>query len=108
MKTWLRSVAAVLVIGLFPGLPVRAGAVPLTLTLNHQFPATALGSKIDQWFADEVKQASKGEVEIRIFWSGAMGAARENLVMLKNGTIDMAAMSAGYFPAELPDRKSVV
>ena len=35
------------------------------LRMNHQFPAAAAGSKIDQWFADEVKKATGGEVEIR-------------------------------------------
>jgi TRAP-type C4-dicarboxylate transport system substrate-binding protein len=72
------------------------------LKMNHQFPAAAAGSKIDQWFADEVKKATNGEVEITIFWSNALGAAKENLTLLRSGAIDMAGMSAGYFPSELP------
>jgi TRAP-type C4-dicarboxylate transport system substrate-binding protein len=72
------------------------------LRMNHQFPAAAAGSKIDQWFADEVKKATGGEVEIQIFWSNALGAAKENLTLLGSGAIDMAGMSAGYFPAQLP------
>ena len=39
-----------------------------TLKLNSQWPATTAGSKVDQWFADEVKKRTNGEVEIRIFW----------------------------------------
>lgn len=70
--------------------------------MNHQFPAAAAGSKIDQWFADEIKRATNGEIEIQIFWSNALGAAKENLTLLRSGAIDMAGMSAGYFPAELP------
>ena len=72
------------------------------LKMNHQFPAAAAGSKIDQWFADEIKKATNGEVEIQIFWSNALGAAKENLTLLRSGAIDMAGMSAGYFPSELP------
>ncbi|MBU0545534.1 MAG: C4-dicarboxylate TRAP transporter substrate-binding protein [Proteobacteria bacterium] len=72
------------------------------LKMNHQFPASAAGSKIDQWFADEVKKATGGEVEIQIFWSNALGAAKENLTLLRGGAIDMAGMSPGYFPSELP------
>lgn len=72
------------------------------LRMNHQFPAAAAGSKIDQWFADEVKKATGGEVEIQIFWSNALGGAKENLTLLGRGAIDMAGMSAGYFPAQLP------
>ena len=70
--------------------------------MNHQFPESAAGSKIDQWFADEIERATKGEVKIRIFWSNGLGEANENLMLLKNAAIDMAAMSAGYFPEELP------
>lgn len=72
------------------------------LKMNHQFPADAANSKLDQWFADEVKTATNGEIEIRIVWSNGLGDPKQNLSLLKNGTIDMAAMSAGYFPKELP------
>jgi len=72
------------------------------LRMNHQFPEAAAGSKIDQWFADEVKKASGGEIEIQIFWSNALGAAKENLTLLGTGAIDAAGMSAGYFPAQMP------
>lgn len=69
--------------------------------MNHQFQASTTGSKIDQWFADEIQRATGGEVEIRIFWANRLGEPRENLRLLKNGDIDMAAMSAGYFPDKL-------
>lgn len=77
-------------------------AAKTVLRMNHQFPAAAAGSKIDQWFVDEVKKATGGEIEIQIFWSNALGAAKENLTLLGNGAIDAAGMSAGYFPAQLP------
>ena len=72
------------------------------LMMNHQFQASDVGSEIDQWFADEIKRATIGEVDIRIFWSNGLGEPDENLSLLKNGYIDMAAMSAGYFPDQLP------
>jgi TRAP-type C4-dicarboxylate transport system substrate-binding protein len=87
---------------LLMGFLATAVEAKIVLRLNHQFPAAAVGSKIDQWFADEVKKATNGEVEIQIFWSNALGAAKENLTLIRNGAIDMAAMSPGYFPAELP------
>ncbi|MGE0085973.1 MAG: TRAP transporter substrate-binding protein DctP [Desulfococcaceae bacterium] len=70
--------------------------------MNHQFPEDTAGSKLDQWFADEVAKATEGEVEIKIWWSNTLGAAKENLKLLSTGVIDMAAMSSGYFPSELP------
>ena len=89
--------AITLIFCVSPGVSAKT-----VLKMNHQFPAAAAGSKIDQWFADEVKKATNGEVEIQIFWSNALGAAKENLTLLRNGAIDLAGMSAGYFPSELP------
>lgn len=73
-----------------------------TLRLNSQWPATTAGSKVDQWFADEIKARTNGEIEIKIFWSEALGKAKENLSLMQSGAVEMAAMSAGYFPAQLP------
>ena len=74
----------------------------VTLTMNHQFPAVAAGSKVDQWFADEVERRTGGEVKIKIFWSEGVAKAKEALSLLQSGALDMAAMSPGYFPAQLP------
>ncbi len=73
-----------------------------TLRLNSQWPATTAGSKVDQWFADEISKRTNGEVNIRIFWSEALGKANENLSLMQSGAVDMGAMSAGYFPTQLP------
>lgn len=81
-------------------LPFPAHAKTV-LKMNHQFPANTVGSRIDQWFADEIERLTNGEIEIRIFWDNGLGGPRENLALLKQGDIDMAAMSAGYYPDEL-------
>lgn len=73
-----------------------------TLKLNSQWPATTAGSKVDQWFADEVKKRTNGELEIRIFWSEALGKANENLSLIQKGAVEMGAMSPAYFPKQLP------
>lgn len=80
-------------------MPARART---TLKLNSQWPATTAGSKVDQWFADEVRKRTDGEVEIRIFWSEALGKANENLSLMQKGAIEMGAMSPAYFPKQLP------
>lgn len=72
------------------------------LKLNSQWPSTTPGSKVDQWFADEVKRRTDGEVEIKIFWSEALGKAAENLSLMQKGAIEMGAMSPAYFPTQLP------
>ena len=73
----------------------------IVLKMNHQFPETTVGSTIDQWFSDQIYRATNGEVKIRIFWSNGLAGPKENLSLLKTGAIDMAAMSAGYFPNQL-------
>jgi len=77
-------------------------ASTVTLQMNHQMPSSAVGSQVDQWFADEVEKRTDGEVKLRIFWSEGLGAAKETLSLLNNNAIQMAGLSPGYFPAELP------
>jgi len=103
VRTILRSVILLcLVISMFDAGPRQCFAEPLQLRMNSQFTASATGSKIDQWFADEVSKATDGEVKIKIFWSGVLGDPKENLTLLRSGSIDMAGMSSAYFPSELP------
>jgi TRAP-type transport system periplasmic protein len=96
-RTFLGTAIAATAIG--HARPARAKT---TLKLNSQWPATTAGSKVDQWFADEVKKRTNGEVEIRIFWSEALGKANENLSLMQNGAVEMGAMSPAYFPKQLP------
>jgi len=83
-----------------PSGVAETGAV--VLKMNHQFPANAPGSKIDQWFADEIHRRTGGRLTIKIFWSNGLGEPRENLSLISRGVLDMAAMSPGYFPEEMP------
>ena len=50
----------------------------------------------------EIEARTNGEIKIKIFWEGVLGKAKENLALIQNGSIDLAAISPGYFPAELP------
>jgi len=74
----------------------------IVLKMNHQFPENTAGSKIDKWFAEQIKKETNGRISIRIFWSNGLGKPRDNLSLLARGAIDMAGMSAGYFPDEMP------
>lgn len=93
------TVALALVILLFT---VATSSAKTVLKLNSQWPATTVGSEVDQWFADEIARRTGGEVEIKIFWAEALGKASENLSLMQNGAIEMGAMSAGYYPSQLP------
>ena len=72
------------------------------LKMNHQFPENTTGSRIDQWFADQVRIRSRGRLTINVHWSNGLGEPRDNLSLISRGVLDMAAMSAGYFPDKMP------
>lgn len=91
-----------LVTFLCPGSGSAGAPEPMVLKMNHQFPATTPGSKIDQWFADQIKQRTQGKLFIKIFWSNGLGEPRDNLSLISRGVLDMAGMSPGYFPKEMP------
>ncbi len=74
----------------------------LNLKLAHLGPSSFTGSQIDQWFADEVRKRSGGNIRIRIFWSESLGKANEILDLVASGAVDIGATSPGYFPNQLP------
>jgi TRAP-type C4-dicarboxylate transport system substrate-binding protein len=80
----------------------QAGLAKTLLRANSQWTEVHAGSKVDMWWADEIKKRTNGEVEIKLFFGGALGKAQENLPLLQEGAIDIAMMSPGYFPAQLP------
>ena len=102
MNTFFNTLKAVgLGLALSSGLVATAQA-DVRLNMNHQWPATTVGSKVDQWFVDEIAARTNGEVKIKIFWSEGLAKSAEALELIETGALDMAAMSPGYFPAQLP------
>lgn len=95
-KTMLAALAAAMIFGL-----VRP-AEAKTLRMSSQWTENTAGAKVDKWWAAEIEKRTKGAVKIKIFWEGVLGKAKENLGLIQQGAIDLAAMSPGYFPAELP------
>jgi len=77
-------------------------AADAQLKMNHQMSANTVGSQVDQWFADEVAKRTNNEVQIKVYWSEALGKAKENLQLLKDGAVDLTGMSPSYYPADLP------
>ena len=73
-----------------------------TYRMSSQWTENTEGAKVDKWWAAEIKKRTNGAVDIKIFWEGVLGKAKENLGLIQQGAIDLAAMSPGYFPAELP------
>ena len=74
----------------------------VTLKASSQWNEIHAGSQVDLWWAEEISKRTNGEVNIKIFFAGALGKAQENLKLMQDGAIDIAMMSPGYFPAQLP------
>lgn len=93
-----RGIAAGLILG---GLaaPVSADTV---LNFNSQVLENTVSGQIEKWFAEEVTRRSEGEITINVFFGEGLGKATESLSLMEDGAIELASMSAGYYPAELP------
>jgi len=87
---------------MFVGAGIQTSDAKTLLRANSQWNETHSGSQVDKWWAEEIKKRTNGEVEIKLFFGGALGKAQENLPLLQQGAIDIAMMSPGYFPAQLP------
>ena len=72
------------------------------LKMSSQWTENTPGGQVDIWWADQIRERTNGEVDIKIFWEGQLGKGKENLGLIQQGAIELAAMSPGYFPAELP------
>ena len=101
MRTWLSAAFAAATLTFT--VSANAEDYPsLNLKLAHFVQSSITGSKIDKWFADEVAKRSGGKIKIRIFWSESMGKAGELIDLVESGAVDLAAVSPGYFPNQLP------
>ena len=96
---WMLPLVAGLMVMAFG---VQSADAKVLLRANSQWNETHAGSQVDKWWAEEIKNRTNGEVEIKLFFGGALGKAQENLALLQQGAIDIAMMSPGYFPAQLP------
>ena len=97
----LKSLSTIVVSVLFMVLASVGYSAPV-LKMSSQWTENTPGGQVDLWGANEIKERTNGEINIKIFWEGALGKGKENLGLIQSGAIELAAMSPGYFPAELP------
>ena len=100
MSVIRKGIFGIIVVGLAACLIPAASAKELRM--SSQWTETTAGAKVDKWWAGEIDKRTGGAVKIKIFWAGVLGKAKENLGLIQQGAIDLAAMSPGYFPAQLP------
>lgn len=77
-------------------------ALAKVLNFNSQVLEHTASGQAEKWFAEEVTARSDGDLTVRVFFGEGLGSATESLSLMADGAIDMASMSAGYYPGELP------
>ena len=97
-------VLVLMVVTFVLGSGVVRAADKITLRFGHFMPEKPgmIGAVTDQFFADEVKKRTNGAVDIKIYWSGTIGKTKELLGLVRDGSIDMAGLACGYYPAQFP------
>lgn len=74
---------------------------PKKLKLAHFRPPSGL-AHVDQWFADEIKKRTNGQVEIEIHWAEALGRIKEQPTLIASGAVDMGGIALAYYPSQFP------
>jgi TRAP-type C4-dicarboxylate transport system substrate-binding protein len=77
----------------FPSMNLKF-AMPLAETVVQS-------QNVKQW-AEDITEASGGNIKIQIFWSGSLGAANEMLDLISSGAVELGSLSPAYFPSQMP------
>ena len=71
-----KTMHAALAAALLAGLTQTADAK--TYRMYSQWTENTEGAKVDKWWAAEIKKRTNGAVDIKIFWEGVLGKAKES------------------------------
>jgi tripartite ATP-independent transporter DctP family solute receptor len=93
---------AVLTFALICALPTLAPAATYTLRLGHDMPAEHPYNKTALHFAEEVKKATNGDVEVKVFPAAALGDELTMLDSVRLGDLDFSLAAAGNAASFVP------
>ncbi len=80
-----------------------ATAMAKTLRIQCAYPQTAYAGQSTQFFADKVKELTKGEVEVKVFWPGQLVKTNEAFDSVRQGMIEGYSGSLLYFAGLVPE-----
>lgn len=72
------------------------------LSLSFHDSSQAIKTQFVQKWADEVKEATNGRVEITVYAGGTLASATDALDAVKQRTCDMAVCFTSFFPGQFP------
>lgn len=84
-----------------------ANAAPIVLKVGHDSPETVPVAKGLAYFADLVKDRTKGEVEIQVFNNGTVGSASDYAVNCQLGTLDIGAVNQSVMTSFFSDIEAI-
>lgn len=103
IKKIIASIAGALALTFSVGHSALAQEYPkMNLRLAHAFPAGWAQTKVDQWWADEIRKRSGGNIRVTVMWAGAGGQPMEIIRLVQTGAVDLGAVPPSYFPDDLP------
>lgn len=96
------TMAATMSIAAFVGSASAEDYPKLTLThatgLNESYPL----AQATIYFNDMVEKESGGNIQVKMFWGGALGGLKEALDIVSKGAVDISDIVPGYFSTQLP------
>jgi TRAP-type C4-dicarboxylate transport system substrate-binding protein len=78
-------------------------AMAKTLRIQCAYPQTAYAGQSTQFFADKVKELTKGQVEVKVFWPGQLVKTNEAFDSVRQGMIEGYSGSLLYFAGLVPE-----
>lgn len=80
-------------------LAVTPEALAKDVRVAHFFVQKSVIAEVDQGFADKVNAST--DLNVKIFWAGALGGAKEILALVSGGAVQMGATVPSYYPSQL-------
>ena len=89
--------SAVAGLALAAGMATSAQAVDLSY--SYQFPDRGAVAATMKWWAGQVTERTGGEVNVEVFWRGALGGFRAAFSRVQSGEADISEIAATFTTA---------
>ena len=87
---------------------VEESADAIHFDISTTGPQGSLLGNVCDYFAEQVKTASNGEMIVDVYYSSALGSEAQNLEALTAGTLDMAIIAIEFYSNSIPELGAVI